>query len=235
MKIPRFLIAGLFLAGAASSLYSSGTVWSEVADNVAYVHHDKADFNCCPAMAFERNQDGTSIDIYELDQCTNPCLCDCVFDFTHKFKGLLPGTYTARVWESSRCDDKYSLAGITTFKIVLEDNEPENQSAMSECGGWSGSSEKPFPEIPRLYSERQAVGEIEIHYVLPRTSSPVIMIYNATGERVRTFIPGSQPAGDNSLTWDTRTDGGLALPRGIYFVRLEVLGFGRSLPVVVLR
>lgn len=216
-------------------LSASGNVWSEVVENVAYVHHDKAEFNCCPDMAFERNQDGKVIDIYELDQCTMPCLCDCEFDFTHKFKGLEPGSYTVNVWESGKCDGKYSLAGATGFKIEAQIGDSEKSSLMSECGGWSGSSEDSYPEIPRLYSERQVVSEIEIHYVLPRTSSPVIVVYNSLGERVRTFLTGNQPAGDNSLTWDTRGDDGLAVSRGIYFVRLEVLGFARSLPVVVLR
>lgn len=235
MRSFKVLALCLFAGIPVSSLFASGTVWSEVVNNVAYIHHDKAEFNCCPDMVFEMEENGNVIDIYEKDKCTNPCLCDCEFDFTHKLEGLEPGTYTAKVWESSQCDDKYSLSGSTVFKIEAKTDLPSNQSLMSECGGWTGTGEHPFPEMPWLSSERIVINDVKIEYMLPENASPEITIYNILGVKIRFFSPGPQSQGIHSFNWDTRDDKGIAMPKGVYFVRLEVLGFARILPLVVLR
>jgi len=222
-------IAALMIAAFAGTLYASGTVWSEVKESVAYVHHDDADFNCCPDMVYEIKENVASVAIYEKDQCTNPCDCDCVFDLTHKLEGLEPGTYTANVWEAS-CNDNYTLAGTTEFVIPEKLAKVANSSLMSECGGWPGIEEPITSSASPII-----LGDVTISYEISVASDVSLIIYDTAGRKVRTIYVRSQSTGRHELRWDTRDQEGSRVPKGVYFVMLFANGGARSLPLVVLR
>ncbi len=66
--------------------------------------------------------------------------------------------------------------------------------------------------------------------------APVSMrIYDITGRRIRTLIEGSLPGGEHAVRWDGRDEGGVLLPAGLYFARLETPGFDRVERLVKLR
>lgn len=235
MKKACVVLAALVIVAASVPAYASGRVSSEVADNIAIVHHDEAWFNCCPEMVFEIRKDGYTIDIFEQDTLPQ-CDCMCYFDFTHTFKGLAPGTYVSSVWESTYPGQDYLLAGTTEFTIPYKVGTYAETSLRSQCGGWpaveEGSSGREGLEVS---TPSVAHSPVKISYTLPEAASVTIAIYDVIGAKVRTSDLGFQEAGDHLAVWDTRSDAGQPVPRGIYFVRLQASGEARSLTLIVVR
>ncbi|NLI99040.1 T9SS type A sorting domain-containing protein [bacterium] len=234
MKLKVLLACTIALTGAASAAYGSGTVWSDVKDNVAYVHHDKAEFNCCPDMFYDIEIAGKIVNIYEKDLCTHPCDCNCEFDFVHKLEGLEAGAYTAKVWEAS-CDNNYSLAGTTIFNIPEEIPQANNTSIMSECGGWTGAWDDLFPDDIKLSANTPVLNDVTISYILSDVSQVSLIIYDAAGREVRKLDAGTQTAGKHEQVWDTRDNTGARVQRGVYFIMLYAGGSIRTLPLLVLK
>lgn len=218
---------------AATAAFASGTVWSEVEDDVAYVHHDSAVFNCCPEMVYETKVEGYEVDIFEQDTFAG-CDCDCDFDFTHALEGLEPGTYHVRVWESYYKGVDYFLSGTTDFTILAKLVPFKTDNLRSDCGGWSGVGERD-PDISDFRVGSPALTEVVISYGLTLASGARIELYNVLGVRVRTLYADSQGVGEHVLVWDTRDDAGIKVPRGTYFVLLRAGADLRSLPLIVLR
>jgi len=237
MKRYRVLSGVLATLAFVVTGLASGKVYSEVKNDVAYVHHDSAWFNCCPEMVFEIRQDGYTIDIYEEDLDIHPCDCMCDFDFTHEIEGLAPGSYVARVWENNRFDTQgFRLAGETSFIIPAKVGLYRTTSARSECGGWPAVEEGPSsPEGLTLSTPSLTRSPVEIGYVLPEAASVTIAVYDVIGIKLWTLNLGFREAGEHSVVWDARSDAGQPVPRGIYFVRLKASGESRSLKLIVLR
>jgi len=235
MKRNYLVVVALMLVAAAVPAYAlSGRVWSEVADNVAYVHHDDAWFNCCPEMVFEIRQDGYTIDIFEQDTFPQ-CDCMCYFDFAHTFKGLAPGTYVSSVWESTYPGGDYFLAGRTTFTILALIGPTDVSTQMSDCHMEPGVTEESSParglELENV-SSSPAQKSVGIRYHLPAQADVTLEIYDVIGTRVRELSVGSQEQGEHLVIWDTREESGQPIPRGIYFVRLKAAGESRSLKLI---
>ncbi|MBI5837203.1 MAG: hypothetical protein HZB25_08160 [Candidatus Eisenbacteria bacterium] len=63
-------------------------------------------------------------------------------------------------------------------------------------------------------------GSTELAYEFVRSGEGDLSIYDLVGQRVRTLLSGSTPAGRGIATWDGRDQAGRRLPAGIYFARL---------------
>jgi hypothetical protein len=231
-----YVLAGLVLfafAGPAGPIYASGTVWSEVKDNVAYVYHDDAEFNCCPQMVMTQDIDEEAklIDIYEHDTLA-ACDCICNYDFTHKFDGLTPGEYTAKVWESYCKECEFTLAGTTTFVILSKINPLAVFDTMSTCHEAPGVEEKPAMGADLRY---RSFLPVEIFYKISDASEVNVSIFDVSGRKVRTLFAGKMEAGEHIVKWDLCDDKGEYLPKGTYIATLEVKGALRSLPLIVLK
>ena len=61
-----------------------------------------------------------------------------------------------------------------------------------------------------------------ITYSLKEPGVVELAIYNTLGQRIRTLISQSQPAGNYQQNWDGRNDAGELVSSGAYFYRLEV-------------
>jgi hypothetical protein len=59
---------------------------------------------------------------------------------------------------------------------------------------------------------------------LPRAARVALAVYDQQGRRVRTLVAGAQPAGEQTVVWDGRDEGGRGVASGIYFVRCEAEG-----------
>ena len=64
-------------------------------------------------------------------------------------------------------------------------------------------------------------GNTTIDYSLPKRSDVEIVIYNAIGQKVRTFRKAAQNAGQDFVVWDGRDDFGRIVSSGIYVYRLK--------------
>jgi len=148
MRMPRLLLVGLVTAGVLGTPVAARAqgcppddVWAEVVGSSALIHHDDAEFNCCPIMEYEVIQNGPDIDIWEIE-VIGQCFCICCFDLIHQLDGLAPGSYTVRVFGAYGCDP--DPCGTTQLTIpvwsVCTKELPDSvtlTSFMSGCGGWS--------------------------------------------------------------------------------------------------
>jgi len=59
-----------------------------------------------------------------------------------------------------------------------------------------------------------------IRFSVTSTQNASLIVYNVTGQKVRTLFDGQVQAGEQSVVWDGRDDDGGAVASGIYFYRL---------------
>jgi hypothetical protein len=59
-----------------------------------------------------------------------------------------------------------------------------------------------------------------IDFSVPKSAKVSLVVYNALGQKVRTLVDGSTPAGAHSVQWNGRNDSGQMLSSGIYFYTL---------------
>jgi len=64
--------------------------------------------------------------------------------------------------------------------------------------------------------------ETRITFALQQTAQVDLSVYNVSGQKVRTLIAASRPAGEQSVNWDGRGETGAVLATGLYFLRLSV-------------
>jgi parallel beta-helix repeat protein len=60
-----------------------------------------------------------------------------------------------------------------------------------------------------------------IEFALPKQSHAKLSIYNLLGQRIRTLIDESKPAGFWTVVWDGKDSGGNSVSSGIYFYALD--------------
>ena len=131
-----FLAAASVPALALAQWCDEDVFWAEVAGDQVTVHHQQAEFNCCPVFELDIVRDGFEIDIFETE-LESPCDCNCCFDFMHVLVDLEPGVYTARVWGAYGCDP--DPCGEVSFFVGNGTNHPSAFSTVSDCGGWQSA------------------------------------------------------------------------------------------------
>ncbi|MDZ7262773.1 MAG: T9SS type A sorting domain-containing protein, partial [candidate division KSB1 bacterium] len=62
--------------------------------------------------------------------------------------------------------------------------------------------------------------ETNISFRMDRSSDATLVIYDVLGREIRTLINGHLPAGEYSIQWNGRDNGGNQVPSGLYFYRL---------------
>jgi len=63
--------------------------------------------------------------------------------------------------------------------------------------------------------------ETTIRFALPQEASVQLEVFDGVGQRVRTLVAESLPAGTHQAVWDGRTESGIRVSSGIYFCRLQ--------------
>jgi hypothetical protein len=74
-----------------------------------------------------------------------------------------------------------------------------------------------------------------IKYSIARAASVRLVIYNVTGQRIRTLVDDTKPAGTYSEVWDGRNDGGRSVATGIYFYRFMAGDYSEVKKMILLR
>ncbi len=75
----------------------------------------------------------------------------------------------------------------------------------------------------------------EIRYALPEPAKVKLIIYNALGQKVRTLIAATRPAGWHTATWDGTNDAGQPVSSGIYLYRLSTPAHSAVQKMILLR
>jgi flagellar hook assembly protein FlgD len=76
-------------------------------------------------------------------------------------------------------------------------------------------------------------GSTSLRLAMARDGKANVAIYDVVGRRVRTLVDGQKPAGEWTLVWDGRDDGGRAVPSGLYLVRFLGDGVEQSRRIIL--
>ena len=74
-----------------------------------------------------------------------------------------------------------------------------------------------------------------ITYDLALATDVRVGIYDLAGRLVRNLVVGHQPLGPHALTWDGCDDRGRGVGAGVYFLRVNAGGGGRTEKLVLIR
>ncbi len=80
-----------------------------------------------------------------------------------------------------------------------------------------------FPAFPNPFNPVTIIS-----YSIPRRGQVTIRIFNTLGERVFTLVSAQQSAGVHQVQWNGRTQEGVIVPSGIYYIQLEYAGQNRT-------
>ncbi len=123
-------------------------------------------------------------------------------------------------------------------------DEIPNYSPGESASAMTTSSAVGVPELPlasparvhlALEGANPVRGSTTLRFELPREGRFMLAIHDARGRRVATLRRGVLGPGTHRASFDGRSDEGLPLPAGVYFVRLETPGEQRSAKILLLR
>jgi len=77
--------------------------------------------------------------------------------------------------------------------------------------------------------------QTKIVFELPRRSLVALLVYNARGQQIKSFITDYKPAGRHTIIWNGRDDAGNQLPSGVYFLRMTTAAFSQSRKILLIR
>jgi hypothetical protein len=77
--------------------------------------------------------------------------------------------------------------------------------------------------------------DTRIDFELEHSSHVRVVVFDVSGRRVATLLDREMSLGPHQVTWEGRDDGGQAVGSGIYFYRIEALGFHRDRKMVLLK
>jgi flagellar hook assembly protein FlgD len=84
-------------------------------------------------------------------------------------------------------------------------------------------------------SPNPSAGASTIRYDLPGAEEVRLGVYDVSGRRVRSLVPGRRlPAGRHQAVWDGRDDSGRAVPRGVYFYHLTAGSYSATRRVILI-
>jgi flagellar hook assembly protein FlgD len=61
---------------------------------------------------------------------------------------------------------------------------------------------------------------VVLHYLLTRGGRVTIQVFTLDGNLVKVLERSSQGAGEHTVSWDGRNNGGRVVARGLYFIRI---------------
>ena len=131
----------------------------------------------------------------------------------------------------------------------LDNSVPENWQASMGHGtpgminsdhGSSVNLDDKYDDIPVNYVLYQNYpnpfnGATKIHFEISRAGLVQITIYNMLGEKIKTMIDHSLPAGEHRLDWKGRDEYGQPVPSGIYLYRFQVNQFSQTKKMIITR
>lgn len=106
------------------------------------------------------------------------------------------------------------IRGVPDFKLGMERTV------------WAAVNEKPASTIVRELTLGSSCpspfqGRTVISNALPNTGNVSLVVYDASGRRVRTLIEGRQQPGSYRISWDGRDDRGGVVSHGVCFCTLS--------------
>jgi endonuclease/exonuclease/phosphatase family metal-dependent hydrolase len=143
--------------------------------------------------------------------------------------GAASGSYEGTLTFSTR--DQTDLSGAIPLADLTFD-----LTAAVQGGGVAVLTEPSRPDRTGLASiaPNPFRPSTDIHFELRDPAHVRLDVYDVRGRRITTLVDGARPTGVQRMTWDGRS-AGLAVPPGIYFVRLQAGGVVETRKITRLR
>ncbi|MDQ7798712.1 MAG: FlgD immunoglobulin-like domain containing protein [Candidatus Edwardsbacteria bacterium] len=117
---------------------------------------------------------------------------------------------------------------------AFDDKLPVNESVLSswfylQVTSWKGVEGEPVASSPRYFSLGQNnpnpfSRSTNIQFALPAQSRTRLVVYNITGQQIKTLVDDNLNPGYHNITWNGSDQNGRAVANGIYFYRMEATG-----------
>jgi len=121
---------------------------------------------------------------------------------------------------------------------AFDDKLPANESVLStwfylQVTSWKGVEGEPVASSPRYFSLGQNTPNpfsrsTNIQFALPAQSRVRLVVYNITGQQVRTLVDDNLNPGFHNITWNGSDKSGQAVANGIYFYRMTATNSNNS-------
>jgi YVTN family beta-propeller protein len=136
---------------------------------------------------------------------------------------------TDRIYVIDLADDTLLTSFEVGGKPVCIAVEPQMYSATAGVGDETVAALRlecrPNPFNPKTL----------ISYYVPEDCEVSLGVYDAAGRKVATLEDGAAEAGEHETSWDGKSDDGLTVATGVYFLRLNALGTGKAIKSVLLK
>lgn len=130
-------------------------------------------------------------------------------------------------------DDDYGRIAVNAF-----DRKRTEYSGIYEYDPNPVSVEEPDRPVPFLTATAYPNPfnpAVTIQFELPAAGRARIEVFNITGQRVKTIVDQSFPAGVNRVRWDSTLDSGSRASSGVYFYRIQAGPQTRTGKMLLLR
>lgn len=132
------------------------------------------------------------------------------------YRGNLDSTYALG-------DSILSITGIHHESFANKKIEPRsNADVVRKTTAVNNNPSQPAftfelaPNYPNPFNP-----ETTIRYQVARSVKVNITIYNVLGQKVRTLLDASKPAGAHRVVWNGKDERGMSLPTGMYFYKMR--------------
>ncbi|MBN2029863.1 T9SS type A sorting domain-containing protein [bacterium] len=195
-------------------------------------------------------QNGDEIGVFDDTLCVGvvvyenvfPVSCPAVMEYITPADDTLEGARQGnpmvfKVWQKNT-DTEMEASPIYTsgghFGDVLTVVDPlsasttgisENISESQIPDGFDLLSNYPNPFNP----------ETTIRYHLPIDIKTRIIVYDITGQQIRTLVDGLKQAGRYAVQWDGRNKDGIRVGTGNYIVKIEAGYFSKSIKILLMK
>lgn len=108
------------------------------------------------------------------------------------------------------CYVNVSIEQSSTITTSIVKNTPNTISALEVIGKISQNYPNPFLHLT------------QIDFKLTKRAHVELIIYNATGQKVKDLLSQTMQQGPHSIQWDGTNSSGAAVPKGVYFYKFIV-------------
>jgi hypothetical protein len=108
-------------------------------------------------------------------------------------------------------------------------------AALNDCAVGVGDEMAADVGLELRLDANPSSGRASLAFTLPRAAEARVALYDLGGQMIRVLAEGPQGAGVHPLTWDGRTDAGVAAPAGMYFVSARSEGWGVTKRLILMR
>ena len=164
---------------------------------------------------------------------------DMPYSYSRRNYELITGT---SYWDN---ESQYTLYRYSVTSVDSLGNESDFSETVSQsynCNSTDRGSQfgGAVALIPHEFDLSQNVpnpfsGGTAIRYALPRDVHAALRVYDIQGRLVRTLIDADLKAAYHQVNWDLKSDNGVELPAGVYFIRMEAGDFRKTRKLVVVR